>query len=326
MWYNVKKCQIGECDMIIYFSKINLSSVRLLEMYQKEQMFDTMRRNILSYLKSGVIYKVESFDKDEKGESRPITTNYRLTIGMKKDDYISGVIYKTTTLYYKEMNSVTSEVESHSIPTIEDIRFYYDVNREIVGFHTRHRFGYQEFNNAFSGIINMCMEKNSSPLRFSAELYTEGLEIGEIDKELRTIENIKKLEFRFKLPNPADDNMLQTLKEKLTDVAEELEETNANSMSVIFDSDGGMGLNLDSLEIQKNIKRVGNLTSGISDKEAIQNGYARVIATAKDGKIYTTEEQKPVKREIQDESDESIFKACRDTIQNIFAKRMNSCK
>lgn len=324
MWYNVEKCRTGGDDMILYFSKVNLSSVQLLEMYQESEMFDEMRKNILSFLKSGTIYQVEKFYKDERGEIHPITTKYRLVTGIKTDDYISGVIYKSTTLYYKKINDATSEVESHSIPTIEDVKFYFDVNREIVGFHTRNRFGYQEFNSAFAGIINMCMAQNSSSFTFSVELYNEGLEINEIDRELKSINNIKRLEFKFKLPNPADDKMLQELQDGLTNTAEQLEEANANSMSVIFDSDGGIGLNIDSCEIQKNIKRVGSLTAGLSDKDAIQNGYARVIATAKDGKIYTTEEQKPVKREIQDEEDESFFKACRDTIRNILVRRINS--
>lgn len=309
--------------MIIYFSKINLSSTQLFEMYKEEKMFSEMKRSILSYFESGTIYEVEEFYKDELGISHPITTKYRLVTGMKSDDYISGFIYKTTTLYYKKLNVTTSEVESRSIPTIEDVKFYYDINRELVGFHTRHRFGYREFNDAFAGIINMCMDKNKSQLRFSAELYTEGLSIEEINQELKSINNIKKLEFKFKLPNPVDDELIEDLKEGLTDTAVELEEANANAMSVIFDSDGGIGLNIDSGEIQRNIGRVANLTKGLSDKEAIQNGYVRVVATAKDGKIYTTEEQKPVKREITDEADENFFKACRDTIFNILAKKLN---
>lgn len=308
--------------MIIYFSKINLVSTQLFEMYKEEKMLNEMRRNILSYFESETVYEVEEYYKDEQGVPHPITSKYRLVTGMKSDDYISGVIYKTTTLYYKRLNDTTSEVESRSIPTIEDVKFYFDVNKELVGFHTRHRFGYKEFNDAFAGIINMCMEKNNSQLRFSVELYNEGLAIKEIDQELKNINNIKKLEFKFRIPNPADDKMIDYLKEGLTDTAVQLEEANANAMSVIFDSDGGVGLNIYSGEIQRNIERINNLTKGVSDKEAIKNGYARVVATAKDGKIYTTEEQKPVKREITDESDENFFKACRDTIFNIFAKRL----
>jgi len=96
-------------------------------------------------------------------------------------------------------------------------------------------------------------------------------------------------------------------------------------MSVIFDSDGGIGLNIEAGEIQKNISRVDNISSGISDEEAIQNGYAFVKATAKNGKIYTTEEHKPIKRLIADnESEENFLLACRDTILNIFAKKVQN--
>lgn len=310
--------------MILYFSKINLTSVQLFDIYKDEQLLTEVKRSLLSFLENRTVYRIEKTYKDNQGEIRPVITSYELSIGIKKDSYICGVIYKTTTLYYKKINDVTLEIESNSIPTIEDVKFYFDVDREIIGFHTRNRFGYKEFNEAFAGIINACMEKNLSPLRFSIELYNEGLEINEIENELRNIENIKRLEFRYRLPNPADDDMLKKLYEDLTDTAEQLEEANANSMSVIFDSDGGTGLNLDSYQIQKNIKNVGNLSSGISDKDAIKNGYVRVIATAKDGKIYTTEEQKPIKREIQDDSGESFFKACRDTIKNTFGRKSNS--
>lgn len=306
--------------MIIYFSKINLESTELLEMYKKEEMFDNMRRCLISFLENGIEYETEGKYKADDGEIHFTKTKYRLTIGLKDDSYIHGTIYKTATLYYKRINTRTEEVESHSIPTIEDVKFYFDINREIVGFHTRNRFGYQEFNRAFAGIINICMEKNNSPLRFSASLYNEGMEISELEQELKSIKNIKKLEFRFKLPNPADKNMLDNLNAGLTNTAELMEEANANAMSVIFDSNGTIGLNIDSEEIRENIKRVGNLSKGISDKEAIKNGYVRVEATSKDGKRYTTEECKPIKRETIGETAEEFFLACRDTILNIFSR------
>ncbi len=304
--------------MILYFSKVNLSTIDLLKMYEKKELFEEMRKNILSFLETNTVFEVEQIYKDDQGETHLVTTKYRMAVGLKTDEYVTGTIYKTTVLYYKKLNDNTAEIESHKIPTIEDVGFYYDVNREIVGFHTRHRFGYKEFNTAFEGIINMCMEQNQSPLKFSVNLYNEGLGIDEIDEELKNINNIKRLEFNFKLPNPSDDNTLDELQNGLTDTAKQMECANANAMSVIFDSDGGIGLNIDSDEIQKNIKRVGNLTRGISDKKAIQNGYASVKATAKDGKIYTTDAKKPVKRELKDESDESFIKGCRDTIKSIF--------
>ena len=309
--------------MVIYFSKINLESTQLLEMYKKEELFNDMRKSILSFFSHGTTYEVEESYKDVYGEVHTITTKYRLSIGMKADDCISGVIFKTTSLFYKKVNEKTAEIESHMIPTIEDVKFYFDINREIVGFHTRNRFGYQEFNGAFKGIINNCMEKNNLPLKFSVSLYNEGLEISEIEQELKQINNIKKLEFKFRLPNPADDHTIEKLKDGLTNTAEQLEEANAHAMSVIFDSDGNIGLNIDSGEIQKNIGRIGNLTSGINDKKATQNGYALVRAISKDGKIFTTEDRRPIKREVtDDESGETFLNACKETILNIFTKNV----
>ena len=223
-------------------------------------------------------------------------------------------------LYYKKLNTNTGKIEPGSIPTIEDIKFYFDVNKEIVGFHTRQRFGYREFNRAFAGLINMCMEKNGSQMRFSASLYNEGMEIKELERELKSIGNIKRLEFNFKLPNPSDDKMLDKLKNGLTDTAKMMKEANAHAVSVIFDSDGKVGLNIDSCEIRDNIERVAHLTKGVSDVDAIKNGYARVIATGKNGKRYTTEDCKPIKRETISESSEEFFSACKDTISNIFRK------
>ena len=307
--------------MIIYFSKINLESVQLLEMYKKEELLIEMKRMISSFLKSGIVYETEEFQIGSDGEKHCFSTKYRVSIGTKKDNYISGYIYKSTRIYYKTMNETTSQTESHFQPTIEDVRFYYDVDKEIVGFHTRNRFGYQEFNKAFKGILNICMKNNNVNFKFDVSLYTEGLEIDEIEEELKKIDNIKRLEFKYKLPNPSDDYMLDDLANGLTDFSKNLEDANANSMRVVFDSQGGVGLKIESPEIKKNLERVGKLTHEISAKEALKNGYAMVKATDKNGKKYTTEESKPIRREIDDSNEDEFFAACRETILTLFISK-----
>lgn len=303
--------------MVIYFSKINLESVQLLDMYKEEELLIEMKRLVSSFLESGTIYETVEFQMGDDGEKHCYSTKYRISIGAKKDNYISGYLYKSSRVYYKIMNETTLQTESHFQPTIEDVRFYYDVDKEIVGFHTRNRFGYQEFNLAFKEILNTCMKKNNIDFSFDVSLYTEGLEIDEIEDELKKIKNIKRLEFKYKLPNPSDDFMLNDLANGLTDFSKDLEDANANAMSVIFDSQGGIGLRIDSPEIKKNLDRTGSLTRGISAKEASKNGYVLVSAIDKDGKKYTTEERKPIRREIDDTNEDEFFTACRETI-NIF--------
>lgn len=243
-----------------------------------------------------------------------------MSLREKEEDHISGVIYKEAYVWYKEININTGEIEPKTRPTIEDVQFYYDIAREVVGFHTRNRFGYQEFNRAFEEMINSSLLENNKEYTVSVSLYNEGLEISEIEQQLKEIKNIKRLIFNFKAPNPADDNMLDDLSEGLDSALEQMEEANANSMSVIFDSSGKtLGLNVESQEIKNNIQRIGGLHSKVSGKDATKNGYATVKAIDKQGKIYTTEERKPIKREIMNEFE--FVSACKETIIGIFSSR-----
>ncbi len=98
-------------------------------------------------------------------------------------------------------------------------------------------------------------------------------------------------------------------------MVEQMEKANANGVSVIFDSNGRVGLNVDSEEIKRNIRRIGYLHSSIDDKSATKHGYASVKAVDRNGKIFTTEEHKPVKREVVNELE--FIEACKDTIFNI---------
>ena len=185
-WVIMLKNVLGELlRMIIYFSKINLVTTDLFDIYEDSTVLNRVKNSILSYVRSGVSYKVEDNTFDENGQIHQTSTYYKLSIGMKREDTIAGVIYKETRLFYKKVNDSTNEIESHTIPTIEDIKFYYDVEREIVGFHTRNRFGYKEFNTAFSELINLCMKENDLELRFEANLYNEGMGIEEIESELK---------------------------------------------------------------------------------------------------------------------------------------------
>ncbi|MCP1103764.1 hypothetical protein M2454_003094 [Aequitasia blattaphilus] len=310
--------------MVIFFAKLNLESVELLNMYGEEAAFDKMRASILAFLKHNRNYEIEEFKKDENGNKYPVKTNFRLMIGTKKDDHIIGRIIKSTRLFYKDLNATTNELESHSVPTMEEVTFYYDANREMVAFHTRLRFGRSEFIDAFEALVNQCMEENESPLRFTVNLYNEGMDIKEIEKELDEIKNIKELKFKFRLPNPADDIMLEEIRERVTDVAEQLKEANAHTMSTVFDTDGKVGLNIKADEIKKNINMVGNLTQGISAEDATKNSYAVVEATSLKGNVYTTMEKRPVTTVVPDgASSEEFVTACKDTIWRIFIDKLH---
>lgn len=304
--------------MILYFSKVNLHSTYLFDVYEDKEKIFQIRNLFLEILKDRMQYEVKEVIIDENKNKHDISTVYKIHIKEKKDTYIYGTIYKNAKLFSKEEDKYTGELLPKIVPTIEDVNFYFDISKELVGFHTRKRFGFQEFNIVFENILNQGAKKLNQEFSFGVSLYNEGVSIYDIENKLKEMGNIKQLVFDFKIPNPADDKMLDELEAGLDDTVERLEKANAHGMSVIFNSDGNIGLNVESDEIKKNIVRIGKIHSSISDKKATTNGYASVKAIGKNGKIYSTQEEKPIKRMI--DHDWEFLEACVDTIRSIFLK------
>ena len=76
--------------MIIYFSKINLATTDLFDVYKDSTILNEIKSSIISFIRSGVIYKTEDnvFDKD--GQLHKISTKYKLTIGEKEQTQFQG--------------------------------------------------------------------------------------------------------------------------------------------------------------------------------------------------------------------------------------------
>ena len=195
MVYHLDKCGVfwmvctGGKAMVIYFSKINLESDHVYEVYHNSTLLRRYLNFLLTDLKDGIVY-VKTDSHTENEEVFTTSTEYELKVRRKEESYIDGVIYKESKIYYKQRNK-EDELIRKSVPNIEAIRFYLDVYKETVGFHTTNRFGYQEFNYAFSGIINSAMKLNNREFRYSVSLRTECLEMKEIKASLRNINQIK---------------------------------------------------------------------------------------------------------------------------------------
>ena len=298
--------------MVIYFSKINLVSEHVYEIYKDKDLLSKYLSFLLSDLKDGLTYvKTENYLDGEQMLTSSI--EYEMRIRKKEDLYIEGVIYKDSRIYYKEMDA-SGELISRSVPNKEGIRFYLDVYKETLGFHTTNRFGYQEFNKAFAGILNKAMEENERDFRFDIALRTEGLEMSEVYQHLKQINEIRELKIKMQPPNP-DNDFLKQIQNKGEDVIDDMENGNITGMSSVFISKGKKGLNLEADIIQNSIEQVQALSEVVGDKKAISKGYISVEAVGNDGKKYTTAEHKPIKTII--ENMEEFIEACKNVIANI---------
>lgn len=299
---------------VLYCSKINLISQELYQAYQNEDVLPKVLATLLGDLSPDVVYEeINKFD-NENGEIVVSTINYKLSISEKTSDYVYGHLCKDSTLYYKTFNEKTKMSETKSTPYTESVQFYFDVFNELIVFHTASRLGYREFNNAIEGIINKTLEENNRDFRFSVSLRTEGMEIQEIEEELKRINNIYELRFRFQPPNP-DSDTLNRIRENGERLLDTMEDANVTRISHVFETKGGRGLNIDSELIKENIDNIKNMSSVTGEKNAVGKGYIVVEAVDAHGKKYTTDEEKPFKVEVK--SLDHFIRDCKRLISGI---------
>lgn len=301
-------------SMVLYFSKLNLVSGHIFEVYKKEDLLlkilDVLRIN----LQSGMEYNCETVEIDSLGEKVVNTIKYKINIMEKGDSYIKGHLCKDSTVYYKTFDNDKGELIRHSVPNTEAVIFYFDVFNEMVGFHTANRLGYKEFNIALTGIINKCMEQYMLEYRFDLSLINEGLNINEITEQLDKIGNIKELKFKFQPPN-ANTEDIKRIRENGEGLINGMENANVTNMSILFTSTGTTGVNLKSEIVKENIERIEGINSILGDKSAISKGYIAVEALGKNGKKYTTAESKPVKSVI--DNIENFYEECKKILASL---------
>lgn len=303
-----------QLSIVLYFSKLNLVSGHIFQVYKEDGLLTKILDILRNDLSSSIVYKREEVEIDSLGQSCLNNIAYKLNIMEKGDSYIKGHLCKDSTVYYKSFDSTKGELVRHSVPNTEAVNFYFDIFNEMIGFHTANRLGFREFNDAFTGIINKCMEENSREYRFDLSLINEGLNIEEITEQLREIGNIKELKFKFQPPN-ADTEEIKRIKENGEELIDIMESGNITNMSVLFTSKGTEGVNIDAEIIKENIERIRGINSVIGDRRAINKGYTGVEAQGKDGKKYTTADSKPIKVSIDNIA--VFYEECKKLIRSL---------
>lgn len=295
--------------MVLYFSKINLISDKLFEIYEEPEKMREVLDAVLVSIGKMDYEKIEKKMGDD-GEVHDIKTTYKLYIRRKEDTFVEGRVHKQSRLFYKEDDG-SGDLKSRFVDNAEAIRFYFEIYNETVGFHTAQRFGFQEFNDAFISLVNKCLEKGGYQYKFDIALRTEGLNIDEIMEGLSQIEHVRSLKLKYQPPNP-EGKYLNNMIEDGESIVSSLKEANVTGMTTEFISKGNLGLSLQAQLIRKNIEQMQSYSQVIDNKHAIGRGYIGVEATGMDGKRYTTAEKKPVKTEIQNPED--FIAACKNTI------------
>ena len=302
-------------SVVLYFSKLNLVSGEIFEAYEDEAVLRKILSTMANELESNANYTKTQIADLGNGETEISKVEYKLMILDKTDDSIEGRIYKSSKLHFNILDENTDELIPRSTPNSECIRFYMDIFKEIIVFHTTNRFGYREFNEALENIINICIQKGEKEYQFAIDLHTEGIAISDFRQKIKEIGIIKELRFKMQPPNP-DTPLRRRILENGEVAIDDMIKGNITGMNNVFLSKSSFGLNLESPIIDDNLSKVEAIDQFIGDNQATAKGYVTIEAIARNGKRYTTADAKPKKFEVDDLKE--FVDKCKRAINSIF--------
>lgn len=308
-------------SVTLYFSKININS-HIYNVYEDKKELKRILDLVYLKIKDGVEYKREAQKYQENGETYLYDANYKFSNIHKLDGELKGTIVgtiiKNSKLFINEVDEKTGKIKKKAVPNSEVIDFYFDVHNEIVAFHTTNRFGYQEFNLAFKHLLNISTSEPDEEYNFEVSLLKKGLNVKDIKKELKNIGKLEMLKIEIIPPNP-DDGLLDNIQKNGEKYLNSIKAGNITNTSTIFISKTQKGLNLDAKVIEEELEMINKIHPRLSSEEATQNGYVTVEATNKNGRFYTTNDNKPVKDTLDDKPTNPLefAKACKRKISSI---------
>lgn len=305
-------------SITLYFAKVNINS-HIFKVYEDKEKFYEILKLVFLNIREDVSYKKNNLNFTENGETYTYDAEYKFNrIEKFNDNTIAGSVIKTSHLFVNKLDENTGEVTKIPVENTEVIEFFFDVFKEKIAYYRTNRFGYSEFSQAFKELLNICMSSKSEEYNFEVSVLREGLSVEDIQKQLKEIGKLETLKVEIIPPNP-DDDLLDEIQDNGEAYITGIKEGNVTYTSTAFTSKNSQGLNIDAKVIQKELNKINKIHSKLTDEKATMNGYVTVEATNKNGRFYSTNQNKPIKDRLEEKPSSRLKFAdlCKQKIASI---------
>ena len=288
-------------DRNLYFAKVNLNS-HIYELYDGEVDLNYVGNKILSNVNENAkfIDKV-SYDGDVVYTAEYEFYNIEKNIEKK---VIYGWILKKADIFINKINKDSNETKKIAVPNDEAIKFYYDIDKETIIFHTTQRYGYIQFCNSFEGLLNKCMQDDG--YKFSVSLRRENYSITDMRKKLSKVRGINYLKINVIPPNP-NEKILENMKMKGKKIKEEYKKGNLTGICTIFSSSTPTGMDINAKPVRDGLDFASYLDSELEENEGVSKGYTEIEVRTQNGSTYSTKDSSPISVAVDEDSLADIF-------------------
>lgn len=288
----------------LYLAKVNLNS-KIFSVYNDEVNIEQVLKEVYEKINTEEKYVVTrpGIYTDASGNEKRYRkkSEYAFAEIRKKDMVITGMLLRKYTKPNEEVNERVDKVETVIKEESVGIRFYFDVNKEMVTFCERQCFGYNQFTNAFNQLLNRCVKD----YEFETFLQKDKNKLEEKIKELHKITRVKAVLIP---PNP-NSRGISTIKERCMS-------TNSTKMICEFESDDMKMDSDEMLEIQDYVAAgYGDLTMNGTNA----NGRGQRVSSSMDAAYCVDIDDNLDEEAFNDESRNTIihFEEYRDSRKDI---------
>lgn len=247
---------------VLYLAKVNLNS-NIFDVYDKKLALSDVLNLVYAKIADGAVYlrsdKEKYIDSYGNPEAYIKKSKYSFQeISKKEMGIITGKLVRTFNKPSERLDEISNRMITTFVEESVSIYFYYDVYHEMITFCERQSFGYNQFMNAFSNMLN----KSVGIYEFEIFLQKDR---DVLEEKLKNLKMVQKVRATLIPPNTNEDD-LQELRDELL-YMQQCKDANATKVSLEYASE--------------NMKMESRVMNDIM--KAVSRGYGDVTATGING-------------------------------------------
>lgn len=284
---------------ILYLAKINVNSI-IHDVYNDKVSLEQIKDELFAGLQNGGL--VTGICEDVTNDGNEIIDNstngveYQnstytfqeikksdsLSLPLRTEDFMpdgDGGIWKGRTVRGKVVRSFNKKTEKQDPDSQKmqvamvlenySIRFFFDVEHEMVTFTTRSNFGYRQFMSAFAGLLSQTMSRTEFPTEF--EMFLRRDEEA-LQKKIDEFDVVTRVKANLIPANSNKEDIEELAKE--ADYQLDMENVGATSLEIEY---SGLKINTEADPIKKMITMVargfGKMTISGSDRNGKRKNF-----------------------------------------------------
>lgn len=295
---------------LLYLAKVNLNS-KIFDVYDKKLNLRDVCNDIYNNIQIGSDYMTTHEDKynDSLGNTLSYTKKSTYTfqeIEKRENGIVTGKLVRS-------FNKPTEKLDVHTnkmIVTYNEenvsIYFYYDIYREMITFCERQTFGYNQFMEAFTNLLNKCVGSYEFQIFLQKDKDV-------LEEKMKALKTVHKVNATLIPPNSNEDDM-NDLRQLV--YMQQCIDTNSTKIKLEYASD--------NMKMESNVMKdiMTAVSRGYGDMTALginSEGLRCIVRSSHDAAYTSNISENITKEDINTESEKLITRFISKIANKLFA-------